>query len=150
MRGGVMDGKSPATRLPARGRWTISYSPVALATFVAIFGLAFIPVLGSLGALLFLMGGMALVLSRPGETLAALRREWMVVLMALWCLMSFAWSDYPSLTLRYGIQLCLTVAIAGERYQLAFGASTLPRGFISLIARPSPGLDRNSDEPSWP
>lgn len=108
---GAVPPRPRAGRAPRKG-WTIRYSPDVLASFVAIFGLAFIPVLGSLGALLFLMGGMALVLSRPGETLAALRREWMVALMALWCLMSFAWSDYTSLTLRYGIQLCLTAAIA--------------------------------------
>ena len=108
---GAVPPRPRAGGAPRKG-WTIRYSPDVLASFVAIFGLAFIPVLGSLGALLFLMGGMALLLSRPGETLAALRREWMVALMALWCLMSFAWSDYTSLTLRYGIQLCLTAAIA--------------------------------------
>ena len=114
-------------RAPRKG-WTISYSPDVLAKFAAIFGLAFIPVLGSLGALLFLMGGMALVLSRPGETLAALRREWMVVLMALWCLMSFAWSDYASITLRHGIQLVLTVAIAvAMAYRLA------PMTFVKIL-----------------
>lgn len=102
----------PRTVRTLRKGWTIHYSLEALATFVAIFGLAFVPVMGSLGALLFLIGGMALLLSRPGETLTALRREWVIMLMALWCLMSFAWSDYTSLTLRYGIQLCLTVAIA--------------------------------------
>jgi len=90
---------------------TISYSPNALGAFIALFGLAFIPPLGSKGALLFLIAGMALGLSKPGENLAALRREWMIVLVALWCVMSFAWSDYTSLTLRYGIQLALTVVI---------------------------------------
>lgn len=112
---------------PQKG-WTIRYSPDVPASFLAIVGLAFIPVLGSLGALLFLMGGMALMLSRPGETLAALRREWVVVLMALWCLMSFAWSDYTSLTLRYGIQLCLTAAIAViMAYRIA------PMTFVKII-----------------
>lgn len=123
----VTPARTQAGRALRKG-WTISYSPDVLAAFIAIFGLAFIPVLGSLGALLFLMGGMALVLSRPGETLAALRREWMVVLMALWCLMSFAWSDYASLTLRYGIQLCLTAAIAVVMaYRIA------PMTFVKII-----------------
>lgn len=118
----------PRTKRPPRKGWMISYSPEVLATFVAILGLAFIPVLGSLGALLFLMGGMALLLTRPGETLVALRREWVVVLMALWCLMSFAWSDYTSLTLRYGIQLCLTAAIAVVMaYRIA------PMTFVKII-----------------
>ena len=118
----------PQVRRAPRKGWTISYSPDVLAAFAAIFGLAFIPVLGSLGALLFLMGGMALVLSRPGETLAALRREWVIVLMALWCLMSFAWSDYASLTLRYGIQLCLTAAIA-----VVMACRIAPMTFVKII-----------------
>lgn len=121
-------GARPRTGRASRRGWTITYSPDVLATFVAMFGLAFIPVLGSKGALLFLMGGMALVLSRPGETLAALRREWLVVLMALWCLMSFAWSDYAPLTLRYGIQLCLTVAIA-----VVIAARVAPLTFVKIM-----------------
>lgn len=123
----VTPARTQARRIPRKG-WTISYSPDVLAAFIAIFGLAFIPVLGSLGALLFLMSGMALVLRRPGETLAALRREWAIVLMALWCLMSFVWSDYASLTLRYGIQLCLTAAIAVVMaYRIA------PMTFVKII-----------------
>ncbi len=118
----------PRVRQASRRGWTIRYSPDVLASFVAIFGLAFVTVLGSVGALLFLMGGMAMVLSRPGATLAALRREWLIALMVLWCLMSFAWSDYMSLTLRYGIQLCLTAAIAVVMaYRLA------PLTFVKIL-----------------
>lgn len=126
----MMDGKAFTTRLPTRGRrgWTISYSPFTLAAFVAVFGLAFIIPLGSKGALLFLMGGMAMAALRPGETLAALRREWLLVLLALWCVMSFAWSDYPSITLRHGIQLVLTVGIAvAIAYRLA------PLAFVKVL-----------------
>ena len=111
----TMPAVSPMTaRRPARQqrRRVLSYSPNAIAAFIAIFGLTFITPLGSKGALLFLLGGMALVATRPGEVLASLRREWPIVLVALWCVMSFAWSDYTSLTLRYGIQLVLTVTIA--------------------------------------
>lgn len=107
---------------------TFSYSPNALGAFIALFGLAFIPPLGSKGALLFLIAGMALVVSKPGENLAALRREWMIVLVALWCVMSFAWSAYTSLTLRYGIQLSLTVVIGVViAYRLA------PITFVKII-----------------
>lgn len=126
----MMDEKALTTRLPTRGRrgWTISYSPFTLAAFVAVFGLAFIIPLGSKGALLFLMGGMAMAALRPGETLAALRREWLLVLLALWCVMSFAWSDYPSITLRHGIQLVLTVGIAvAIAYRLA------PLAFVKVL-----------------
>lgn len=113
---------------PAGPSLTISYSPVAVAAFLALFGLFFIVPLGSKGALLFLAAGMAVALSQPGATLAALRQEWMLVLLALWCLMSFAWSDYPALTMRYGIQFCLTVAIA-----LALSYRLAPMTFVKIL-----------------
>ncbi|KJZ30633.1 hypothetical protein TW83_13415 [Paracoccus sp. S4493] len=117
-------------RRPARQprRRVLSYSPNAIAAFIAIFGLTFITPLGSKGALLFLLGGMALVATRPGEVLASLRREWPIVLVALWCVMSFAWSDYTSLTLRYGIQLVLTVIIA-----VAIGYRLAPMTFVKIV-----------------
>lgn len=111
MRGAVTAAWQPQARRTSRRGWTISYSPDALAAFLAIFGLAFITLLESKGALLFLMAGMAMAAIRPGETLAALRREWLLVLLALWCVISFGWSDYPSITVRHGIQLVLTVII---------------------------------------
>ena len=112
----------------AARRWTISYSPTVIATFIVVFGLAFIVPLGSKGALMFLAGGMALVLSRPGETLAVLRREWMLVLVTLWCLMSFAWSAYSGLTLRYGIQLFMTVAVS-----VVIGYRVAPMTFLKIL-----------------
>jgi len=60
--------------------------------------------------------------------LASLRREWPIVLVALWCVMSFAWSDYTSLTLRYGIQLVLTVIIA-----VAIGYRLAPMTFVKIV-----------------
>tara|TARA_R110000737_G_scaffold34721_2_gene53315 strand:+ start:1891 stop:3186 length:1296 start_codon:yes stop_codon:yes gene_type:complete len=127
----TMPAVSPMTaRRPARQqrRRVLSYSPNAIAAFIAIFGLTFITPLGSKGALLFLLGGMALVATRPGEVLASLRREWPIVLVALWCVMSFAWSDYTSLTLRYGIQLVLTVTIA-----VAIGYRLAPKTFVKIV-----------------
>ena len=127
----TMPAVSPMTaRRPARQqrRRVLSYSPNAIAAFIAIFGLTFITPLGSKGALLFLLGGMALVATRPGEVLASLRREWPIVLVALWCVMSFAWSDYTSLTLRYGIQLVLTVIIA-----VAIGYRLAPMTFVKIV-----------------
>lgn len=109
-------------------RRVLTYSPTAIGAFVAAFGLAFVPLLGSLGALLFLMAGMLLILSRLGDTLGALRREWLLVLMTLWCVMSFAWSDYASLTLRHGIQLALTVGIA-----VTIGYRVAPLAFLKII-----------------
>lgn len=127
----TMPAGAPMTaRRPVRQprRRVLSYSPNAIAAFIAIFGLTFITPLGSKGALLFLLGGMALVATRPGEVLASLRREWPIVLVALWCVMSFAWSDYTSLTLRYGIQLVLTVIIA-----VAIGYRLAPMTFVKIV-----------------
>lgn len=123
--GPLMSNRRPARRGRRR---TLSYSPEAIAAFVAIFGLSFIPLLGSKGALLFLMAGMAQVALRPGETLGALRREWLIALVALWCVMSFAWSDYASLTMRYGIQLCLTVMIC-----VAIAYRLSPMTFVKIV-----------------
>ena len=128
VRGAAAFPRQQPVRRPARGGWTISYSPDVLATFLAFLGLAFITVLESKGALLFLIAGLAMVATRPGEALAALRREWMIVAVALWCLASFFWSDYPFLTLRYGIQLFLTVTIAVViSYRLA------PMTFVKIV-----------------
>ena len=78
MAGAAYSRSSMATRRAARrGRYpTLSYSPDAIAAFMAVFGLAFVTILGSKGALLFLLAGMALVVSRPGETLAATTMDW--------------------------------------------------------------------------
>lgn len=127
----TMPAGAPMTaRRPARQqrRRVLSYSPNAIAAFIAIFGLTFIAPLGSKGAILFLLGGMALVVTRPGEVLASLRHEWPIALVALWCVMSFAWSDYTSLTLRYGIQLVLTVIIA-----VAIGYRLAPMTFVKIV-----------------
>lgn len=109
-------------------RRTLTYYPTAIGAFVVAFGLAFIPVLGAIGVLLFLIAGVLLVLSRPGYTLGALRREWLIVLVTLWCVMSFAWSEYTMLTLRYGIQLALTVMIA-----VVIGYRVAPLTFLKII-----------------
>lgn len=109
-------------------RWVLSYSPDVIASLIAVLGLAFIVPLGSKGALLFLMAGMAMVASRLGDTLAALAQEWMILLVVLWCIMSFAWSAYPELTLRYGIQLFLTVAIA-----IVISYRLPPAAFVKII-----------------
>lgn len=96
----------------ASSGWSIPWSLPAILTFLVMLGLAFITPLGSKGALLFLASGMLLVLSSPAVTFSGLRQNWVVVAMALWCLVSFTWSDYPELSLRYGVQLCITITIA--------------------------------------
>lgn len=99
------------TRIGVSKGIVLPWSPSAVMAFVAIFGLAMQPLLGALGALLFLFGGVALVVTGPDGTLRTMRREWLLVAMACWCLVSLVWSDYPWLSLRYGTQLLLTVVI---------------------------------------
>lgn len=134
----------PSPRIKRRlvqNSWVVRYSPDAILVFLAFFGLAFIPLLGSKGALLFLMAGLTLVVSQPGAALAALGQSWVFALMALWCLLSFLWSDYPQLALRYGLQLCLTVLIGAvivrrlaptTFVKIVFLASSL-QGIASLL-----------------
>lgn len=123
---GPRAGAYRAARRPRRR--TLSYSPTAIAAFIAVFGLAFVPTLGSKGVLLFLMAGMFLVVARFGESLGALRREWLIVLLTLWCVLSFGWSDYPALSLRHGIQLLLTVMIG-----VVIGYRVAPMTFLKVV-----------------
>lgn len=96
--------------------------------FLALLGLAFITPLGSKGALLFLACGLGLAATSPATTIASLRDNWLAVAMALWCLVSFTWSDYPALSLRYGAQLCVTVLIAS-----AIFVRVTPGAFVKIL-----------------
>lgn len=90
----------------------MSWSPAVVLAFLVMLGLGFNTSLGAKGALLFLASGMTLALGSPALTLSGLRENWLAMVMVLWCLVSFTWSDYPELSVRYGVQLCLSVGIA--------------------------------------
>ena len=115
-------------RRAVRSGLAIPWSPEILASFIAILGLTLVPLLGAKGVLLFLMGGTALVVVSPDHLLRGLRREWLLIVMALWCLVSLAWSDYPANSLRYGIQLLLTVMIA-----IAICQRVTPQALIKIV-----------------
>lgn len=107
-------------RRPRRARPRPIALPWSLDVFcasVAIFALALLPMLGSISALLFLLSGMGLIVTGPDAVYRALRREWLIVAMVTWCVISFVWSDYPSITLRHAIQLALTVLISLAIFQ---------------------------------
>ncbi|WP_417809345.1 O-antigen ligase family protein [Thioclava sp.] len=80
--------------------------------FVAFLAVLFIFRLGSLGALLFLSAGLALLARRPHANLGAIWRDGWILLLPMWCVLSVLWSTHPALSLRYGIQLGLTSVIA--------------------------------------
>lgn len=68
--------------------------------------------IGSLAALIFLLACLALVFYRPAGLLRETRASWLLWAFIGWCLLSTLWSAAPGLTLRYGVQLGLTFAIA--------------------------------------
>lgn len=84
----------------------------AILCFLPIAALALIPVLGSLGALLFLAFGGLLIASRPLHSIRSLVDWWPLLLLPAYCVASILWSQYPGESLRYGIQLSITLAIA--------------------------------------
>ena len=62
---------------------------------LALFGFAavlFITPLGAAGALAFLLAGSALVLRRLRANLAAMLRDWWILLLPAWCIGSALWS----------------------------------------------------------
>lgn len=105
-------GLRPTRRRAPRRGLTIRWTPDVVIAFFTILGLTLLPLLGSKGALMFLMGGMILMVTGPDRVFRAARREWLLIAMATWCLVSFAWSDYAGVSLRYGIQLMLTILIS--------------------------------------
>ena len=81
-------------------------------TFVALGALVLDPLFGSLAALVFLLAGGLLLLVSPALAVRALLRHWYVLVLPAYCLVSALWSQYPMLTVRYSVQLGITVAIA--------------------------------------
>lgn len=94
----------------ARPRYLISIP--ALLAFIALAALILDPLFGSVAALVFLAAGGLLMISKPERTLRALIGSWYVMIVPGYCVLSVLWSQYPALSLRYGIQLALTAAIA--------------------------------------
>lgn len=84
----------------------------AILAFVALTGLIFVPVLKSMGALIFLAAGCALLARRFQMQVGLCLRYWYIFALPAFCLISFIWSAYPSASFRAGLQLTATVAIA--------------------------------------
>ena len=77
----------------------------------ALAGIVFVPAIGKLGALLILAAGVALLALRYSQTLALALRNPVLIVLPLFCILSFTWSRDPALSLRFGLQLAATVAI---------------------------------------
>ena len=106
-----MDG---AIRNPvlAENPYRLRVDVAAVLTFIALAALILDPLFRSAAALVFLLAGGLLAIMRPLVSLRALLRFWYVLILPGYCLLSFTWSQYPSLTLRYSIQLAISMAIA--------------------------------------
>lgn len=120
--------RRPVRRRAPRQGLTIRWTPDVVIAFVTILGLTLLPLLESKGALMFLLGGMILIVTGPDGVFRAVRRELLLIAMATWCLVSFAWSDYAGVSLRYGIQLMLTMVIA-----LAICQRITPQALVKIV-----------------
>lgn len=101
----------------------------AVLAVLCLAGLVFVPTIGTIGALIFLAAGCLLCVLRPGRLLARALRDWPVIAVALFCILSMTWSREPVLSLRFGVQLMATVGIA-----LAIADRLSPRVFCLIMA----------------
>ena len=81
-------------------------------TFGAFAALVLNAMFGSLAALTFMGCGGLLIVSNVPASMDSLRRWWFVLLLPAYCLLTALWSQYPSNSLRYGLQLTFTVMVA--------------------------------------
>jgi exopolysaccharide production protein ExoQ len=95
------------------GAWPrLRVDVTATLTFVALAALIFDPLFGSAAALIFLFFGGLLAITRPLTSLSAVLRFWYVLILPAYCLLSFFWSQFPALSLRYAVQLAISMVIA--------------------------------------
>ncbi|MEO1139424.1 MAG: O-antigen ligase family protein [Pseudomonadota bacterium] len=98
--------------MPRSGIEVITLKPDAILAASAMFGLVFVPVLGTLGALMFLISGCALLIRRWRMQLGLCIRFWPIILLPVFCMVSAIWSEYPIVSFRFGVQFMATVLIA--------------------------------------
>jgi exopolysaccharide production protein ExoQ len=112
-----------------QGMVVLNLSPTAVLGFVAILSLQFVPMVGTLAALGFMVSALALVARRPTAIPAELLGQAGLCLLVGWCLMSVLWSDYPATSLRHGLQLALTVVFA-----IALAGRVSPLVLLKILA----------------
>lgn len=94
------------------GRLLLRVNIAAILTFVALSALILNPLFGPLSALVFLIAGGLLAFSKPEQSLRSLLRFWYLMILPAYCLLSVLWSQFPALSLRYAVQLAMTMGIA--------------------------------------
>lgn len=119
----------------------------AVLALVAIGALSLEPLFGTMAAAAFLALGTLLIVSQPLHSLGSLLRWWPLLLLPAYCLLSILWSEFPDNTLRYGMQLFFTLAVAIV-IACRVPAATLLRGLFLIYAAGvvlSVGIGRSSD-----
>ena len=96
------------TELPDR----LTFNLATVLTFGAFAALVLNAMFGPLAALTFMICGLLLIVSNPHQSLDSLRRWWFVLLLTAYCMLTALWSQYPSNSLRYGVQLMFTAVVA--------------------------------------
>ena len=92
--------------------WQLTINQAHLLTFGAFAALVLNAMFGSLAALTFIGCGGLLIVSNVPASVDSVRRYWFVLLLPAYCLLTALWSQYPSNTLRYGLQLSFTFVVA--------------------------------------
>lgn len=105
-------GRLSAAPRAAQAARIVTLSPSVVLGFAGLTSLLFVPLLGSLAVLVFLAATVGLMALSPRHAVQSLGAERLFLLLGAWCVISFLWSDYASLTLRHAIQLALTLAFA--------------------------------------
>ena len=70
------------------------------------------PLFGAYAAGLFLVFGLALLVTDIKKSIHDLLSNWFILILPIFCFASVAWSDFPSDTIRHGVQLLLTFVIS--------------------------------------
>ncbi len=110
------------------GRRYLKVNFPSLLTFVALSALILNPIFGPRAASVFLLFGILLIAAALHSSLRAFTRYWYILLIPLFCIVSLLWSQFPSETLRYSLQLTVTFLIA-----IAIGASVTPARLLHCI-----------------
>lgn len=91
-------------------RLTVNIASILV--FGAFAALVLNAMFGSLAALVFMLCGGLLIVSNVSASIESLRRWWFVLLLPAYCMLTALWSQYPSYSLRYGVQLLFTAVVA--------------------------------------
>jgi exopolysaccharide production protein ExoQ len=118
--------EEPDVRAPHDRRFLGSGLCEALFAAAVLLPLLFVVQLGSKGPALSFAMTVAWAAARGRQGLGGLGRQWPVLLIPAFALLSTIWSDYPGVTSKHALELCLT-ALGG----LLLASSPAPAGALA-------------------